>query len=584
VSASPFAASAVAGPSRAAVTMTSSARLRITMRSLALISALTLGMSTAVFAQRTPREYTHADTMRGSLTAPERTWWDVTFYDLRVTISPAESSIRGSNAISYRVLAPAREMQIDLQVPLEVDSMVQDGRTVPFRRDGNAFFASLPEPQPVGETRTITVFYGGRPHAARRPPWDGGFTWAQDSLGRPWIVTTDQGIGASVWWPNKDTQADEPDSQRIALTVPSPMIDVSNGRLRRVTPNPDGTTTWEWFVTSPINNYAIAVAAGSYAHYSELYEGEEGTLTLDFWPLSYHLDAAHRQFPQARTMLTCFESWFGPYPWYGDGYKLVEVPNNGMEHQSAVAYGNRYANGYQGRDQSGTGLGMEWDFIIVHESAHEWFGNSITAKDNADMWVHESFANYAEGLYTECLFGKDAGARYIIGTRRGIRTDRPIIPPYGVNASGSGDMYPKGGNMLHTIRQIVGDDAKWREILRGLARTFRHQTVNGAVIEAYMSLEAGIDLSKIFQQYLTTTQIPVLEYRIGGNTLHYRWTDVVPGFDMPVGVTLGDGGYTTIQPTTEWRTATLTLANPSTFAVDPNYYIIPRQVTQGEGG
>ena len=565
-------------------TVTPSARPHFTMRALCLISVFALGTPTAALAQRPAREYTHADTLRGSLTAPERTWWDVTFYDLRVRIDPADSSIRGSNGISYRVLAPAREMQIDLQVPLEIDSMVQDGLTVPFRRDGNAFFASLPEPQPIGETRTITVYYGGQPHAARRPPWDGGFTWAQDSLGRPWIVTTDQGIGASIWWPNKDTQADEPDSQRIALTVPEPMIDVSNGRLRRVTHHPDGTTTWEWFVTSPINNYAIAVAAGSYAHYSELYEGENGTLTLDFWPLSYHLDAAHRQFPQARTMLGCFESWFGPYPWYGDGYKLVEVPNNGMEHQSVVAYGNRYANGYQGRDQSGTGLGMEWDFIIVHESAHEWFGNSITAKDNADMWVHESFANYAEGLYTECLFGKEAGSRYIIGTRRGIRNDRPIIPPYGVNATGSGDMYPKGGNMLHTIRQIVGDDAKWKGILRGLARTFRHQTVTGAEVEAYMSREAGVDLSKVFEQYLTTTKVPVFEYRIEGKTLHFRWADVVPGFDMPLAVTLGDGGYATIRPTEAWQTATLTLGDPSAFAVDPNYYVTPRQVTEGGAG
>ena len=391
-------------------------------------------------------------------------------------------------------------------------------------------------------------------------------------------MTTDQGMGASVWWPNKDTQADEPDSQRVALTVPDSLIDVSNGRLRKVTHNPDGTSTWEWFVTNPINNYAIAVAAGHYAHYSDLYHGERGPLTMDFWPLDYHLEAAQRQWPQAKTMLACFEHWFGPYPWYEDGYKLIEVSNNGMEHQSAVAYGNRYANGYQGRDASGTGLGMKWDFIIVHESAHEWFGNNMTTKDLADMWVHESFANYAENLYTECLFGKQAGADYVIGTRRGIRNDRPIVPDnYGVNAQGSGDMYPKGGNMLHTIRQIVGDDEKWRGILRGLNHTFWHQTVTGAQVQTYISREAGVDLSKVFEQYLRTTKIPALEYRIAGDTLSYRWADVVPGFDMQVGVMLSPEGFSVIHPGETWQTTTLHVA-PGDFKVDPNYYVVARVV------
>jgi aminopeptidase N len=527
---------------------------------------------------QTPRTFTHADSLRGSLTAPARVWWDVTFYDLHVAINPAHGSIRGYVGITYRVLEPAREMQIDLMDPLEVDSMVQDGRPVPHRRDGNAFFATPAAPQEPGAHKTITVYYHGNPKPARRPPWDGGFTWTSDSLGRPWVVTTDQGVGASIWWPNKDTQADEPDSQRVAITVPDPMIDVSNGRLRRTTQHPDGTTTYEWFVTNPINNYAIAVAAGSYAHYSDVYHGEHGTLTLDFWPLTYHLEAAQRQFPQARSMLQCFEHWFGPYPWYEDGYKLVEVPNTGMEHQSAIAYGNRYANGYRGRESSGTGLGLEWDFIIVHESAHEWFGNSITAKDQADMWVHESFANYAEGLYTECLFGKDAGAAYIIGNRRGIRNDRPIIPAYGVNAQGSGDMYPKGGELLHTIRQIVGDDDKWRGILRGLNEEFWHRTVTGKEVEDYISRRAGIDLTKVFDQYLRTTEIPVFEYRITGDTLFYRWADVVPGFAMPVAVTLSPDTFTVVQPTEAWQTATVKLADPAQFTVDPDYYVIARDL------
>jgi len=391
-------------------------------------------------------------------------------------------------------------------------------------------------------------------------------------------VTTDQGMGASVWWPNKDTQADEPDSQRVALTLPDSMTDVSNGRLRSTTRNADGTTTFEWFVVNPINNYAIAVAAGHYAHYSEVYLGLGGTLTMDFWPLDYNLDKAQRQWPQARSMMQCFEHWFGQYPWYQDGYKLIEVPNTGMEHQSAVSYGNWFENGYRRRDGSGTGLGLKWDFIIVHESAHEWFGNNITSKDNADMWVHESFANYAEGLYTECLFGKEAGARYIVGNRRGIRNDRPIIPAYDVNDQGSGDMYPKGGEMLHTIRQIVGDDVKWRSILQGLNKTFWHQTVMGKQVEDYISTRAGVNLGKVFDQYLRTIMIPTFEYRIANDTLSYRWADVVPGFDMPLKVMLDGKTFTTIRPSEQWKHMPVKLASPDDFKVDVNFYVVPKRV------
>lgn len=549
------------------------------MRPAVVLALLLLGSARAA-AQEAPPTYTRADTLRGSWTTPARAWWDVSFYDLDVAIWPPDSSIFGFHAITYRVLESpvVPEMQIDLMVPLEVDSMLQDGRRLEFRREGNAFFATLTAPQPVDDHKTITVWYQGKPQPAERPPWDGGFTWTADSLGRPWIVTTDQGMGASVWWPNKDTQADEPDSQRVSLTVPDPIVDVSNGRLRSTTPYPDGTTTYEWFVVNPINNYAITVAAGSYAHFADTMAGEKGTLTLDFWPLDYHLDAARRQFAQVEPVLACFEHWFGPYPWYEDGYKLIETPHPGMEHQSAVAYGNGYANGYRGRDLSGTGIGFEWDFIIVHESAHEWFGNNITTKDLADMWVHESFGNYAENLYAECKSGKQVGANYVIGTRDGIRNDRPIIPAYGVNAQGSGDMYPKGGNMLHTIRQIVDDDEKWRGILRGLNATFWHQTVMGSEIEAYISRESGRDLTKVFDQYLRTTDIPVLEYRIEGSTLSYRWADVVPGFDMPLQVTAA-GDELVIHPTGSWQTLPVEVADPGDFDVDPDCYVIPRDIS-----
>jgi aminopeptidase N len=548
------------------------------MRHLFLATLISVSLSGNAQAQDRPAP-TRADTLRGSWTTPGRNWWDVTFYDLHVTINPADSTIRGYNGITYQVLRPGRELQIDLMEPLEVDSMIEAGRRVRFRRDGNAYFASInaasPLEQPTHQrppTRQIEVYYHGKPHVAVRPPWQGGFSWTADSLGRHWVVTTDQGMGASVWWPNKDTQADEPDSQRVALTVPDSLMNISNGRLRSVVSR-DGWTTWEWFATSPINNYAIAVAMGNYAHFGDTYHGENGPLTIDYWPLDYHLEAAQRQFPQTITMLACFEKWFGPYPFYADGFKLIEVPNNGMEHQSAIAYGNRYANGYQGRDGSGTGLGMKWDFIIVHEAAHEWFGNNITTKDLADMWVHESFANYSENLYTECLFGKEDGARYVIGTRQLIGNRSPIIPAhFGVNAQGSGDMYPKGGNMLHTIRQIVGDDEKWRGILRGLNQEFRHQTVMGKQVEEYISREAGMDLSKVFDQYLRDVRIPTLEYEVEAGRVRYRWTNVVAGFDMPVELMLqGTEGTVKVQPATDWQV--LERTGLTGAEVDPDYYV-----------
>ncbi|MFI5257395.1 MAG: M1 family metallopeptidase [Gemmatimonadales bacterium] len=540
---------------------------------------LLLGVIAAplVAGAQTPHTFTHADTLRGSIT-PQRAWWDVVFYDLHVKVNPADSSIAGYDRITYRVTSPAKQMQIDLMAPLVVDSMVQGGRHLGWRRDGNAWFVTLVAPQPVASEQMIAVYYHGKPRAAKRAPWDGGFVWATDSLGRSWIATACEGLGASVWWPNKDTQADEPDSQRVAITVPDSLIDVSNGRLRSVTHHDDATTTYEWFVSNPINNYDVAVNAAYYAHQSRTYHGESGELTLDFWPLSYNAEKARRQFVQVDSMLACFEHWFGPYPWYRDGYKLVETPHLGMEHQSAVAYGNHYENGYLGRDLSGTGWGLKWDFIIVHESAHEWFGNSITAKDLADMWVHESFANYSENLYTECQSGKAAGAAYVIGTRRLVRNDKPIVGTFGVNDEGSGDMYYKGGNMLHTIRQIVNDDEKWRGILRGLSAEFRHQVVTGEQVERYISAHAGVDLSRVFAQYLTTTKIPVLEYRLADSTLSYRWTNVVPGFAMPLRVTLGTIGSRDIHPTEAWQTLHAPLASASDFKVDVNYYVTVKEV------
>ncbi len=525
------------------------------------------------------RSFDRPDTLRGS-DGPARAWWDVVYYDLSVSVNPPDSSLSGVNRITYRALTSGSVLQLDLQAPMTLDSVIHDGGAVLVqRREGNAWFVSLPVPDRPGSEHTVAAWFHGQPRPAARPPWDGGLSWDRDASDRPWVVTSNQGLGASVWWPNKDLMSEEPDSQRISVTVPDPMVDVSNGRLRATRENGDGTVTYEWFVGNPVNNYSISINAGSYAHWSEVLEGEDGRLSLDFWPLAEHEADARRQWTQARSTIQCFERWFGPYPWYEDGYKLVEVPYLGMEHQSAVTYGNGFRNGYRGTDLSGTGLGLEWDFIIVHESAHEWWGNNLTAADAADLWIHESFANYAENLYTECTTGSaDAGARYVIGTRARISNDRPIQGQFGVNDEGSGDKYYKGGNLLHTIRQLTRDDGRWRSVLRGLNRDFRHHTVTGRQVEEYIARNTGVELGAVFDQYLRTTMVPVLEYQRAAGLLSFRWTNVVPGFAMPVRVTLGSEGWSWITPREGWQTVDLSLRAGDPFLVDDDFYVEVREV------
>ncbi len=381
-----------------------------------------------------------------------------------------------------------------------------------------------------------------------------------------------QGEGASLFWPNKDHMYDEPDSMMIRVTVPKNLMDVSNGRLRQVENHPDGSRTFHWAVTNPINNYGVNVNVGDYVHFSEVYPGEKGNLDCDYYVLRDNLDKAKAQFKDVPRMLKAFEHWFGPYPFYEDGFKLVEVPYLGMEHQSSVTYGNKYRNGYLGRDLSGSGWGLKFDYIIIHESGHEWFANNITYKDIADMWVHESFTTYSEPIFVEYHYGKQAGSEYAIGLRRNIANDKPIIGPYHVNASGSGDMYPKGANMLHTLRQVVRDDEKWRKILRGLNQEFYHQTVTSAQIENYLSRQIGRDLNPFFDQYLRDVRIPVLEYRLEGNRLSYRWTNTVSGFNLPVKVQAGEKELWLEPVTTKWKT-TKTKAAVTDIKVDPNFYV-----------
>ncbi|MBV9962658.1 MAG: M1 family metallopeptidase [Parafilimonas sp.] len=536
------------------------------------------------------KTFTHADTLRGSIT-PERAWWDVLRYDITVKPNYENKTIEGKNTISFSAINPsvfanyAEEayMQIDLQLPLIIDSVIQNHELLSFNKiDSNVWIISI-KPIQKSNNCSITIYYHGKPREAIKPPWDGGWIWKKDYLGRPWMSVACQGLGASVWYPCKDIQSDEPDNgASLSVIVPDTLVAVGNGRLTSTQKNNDGTTTYKWEVKNPINNYNIIPYIGKYVNWSDTLHGEKGKLDLNYWVLDYDLDSAKKQFDQVKPMLHNLEHWYGPYPFYEDGYKLVQSPHLGMEHQSAVAYGNGFHNGYRyGKtwiDLSGTGLGLKWDFIIEHESSHEWFGNNITSKDLADMWIHESFANYSETLYTESLFGKDSGNAYNVGTRKRISNDEPIIAHYGVNEEGSGDMYYKGGNMLQAIRHIINNDEKWRSILRGLNKTFYHQTVTTKQIENCISKNAGIDFSKVFDQYLRTTQIPQLSYYYAADKkkVYYRWDSCVTGFNMQL-VLWHNNKSMRIYPTQQWKS----LNDVSFFDADgilKNYYIKIKEV------
>jgi len=513
--------------------------------------------------------FTHQDTLRGSIT-PERAWWDLSYYHLDISVDPEDSTIQGSNTVRYKVLTRDQVMQIDLQPPLRLFKAVQDGRQLKIVQDGNAHFIYLVSEQVPGSFRELQLFYGGRPKIAKNPPWNGGITWKRDQNGKPFIASSCQGLGASIWWPCKDHMYDEPDSMLISITVPGDLIDVSNGRLRRVDRHKK-TKTYHWFVSNPINNYGVNINIGDYVHFSEVFQGEKGPLDCDYWVLKDHLAQAKRQFKQVPKMLKAFEYWYGPYPFYEDSYKLVEAPYLGMEHQSSVTYGNGFKNGYLGHSGSQSDWGMQFDFIIIHESAHEWFANNITYRDIADMWIHESFANYAESLYVEYYFGKKAGAEYVRGTRKHISNTRPIIGYYDVNNEGSGDMYSKGGNMLHTLRQIVHDDDKWRAVLRGLNKEFYHKTVTTAQIENFMSDKLSMNLKPFFDQYLRDFRVPVLEYIIHGNEVSFHWSNCLPRFTMPVRVKIS-GEEKWLKPTTRWSRVFIDPSRPD-FIPDPDFYI-----------
>ena len=543
-----------------------------------MLSMLSFGLAlslSCVLAQPKPPTFTRADTLRGML-SPERTCYDLTYYHLDVKVNPADQSVRGSNDIYFRVMSAFSRMQIDLFKNMEIEKIVLDDRSpAPFTREFNAVFVNLPKTLDKGSMHHIKIFYGGIPTVASRPPWDGGLTWAKDSSGNPWVVVTCQGTGASLWWPNKDHQANKPDSMLISIAVPKGLTDISNGRLRTITQLPSGWTRYDWFVSYPINNYCVTINVGKYAHFSDTY-GANPALTLDYYVLPQNLERAKKTFEQVKPMMAAYEKYFGKYPFYRDGYKLIECPHTGMEHQSAVAYGNLWLGGYRGFAPSAVGL--KFDFIIIHESAHEWWGNGVTSKDVDDMWIHESFGAYAEALFVEDQWGYDEALKYINGKKPNVRNTEPIIGKYGVQNEGSGDMYDKGQLVLNTLRSVIDNDSLWFSILKGLMEKFHYTTIAAEDVVGFVNEKTGKDYNYFFNQYLRSTKVPQLEVSLtfkGDSVMAtYRWNADAQEFRMPVKVTTAPGKFEFIYPTTSWQRMNVAWMEPADFRVDESRFYV----------
>ncbi len=509
-----------------------------------LFSTLLLAGLQSVSAQH----FTRKDSLQGGL-RPERTSFDVQRYDLNIKINPEEKTIVGYNDIALKITEPTQKIQLDLFDNMKVDSIVFNKKQLPYKREHHAVFIDFPAMMPKGAEGKIRFYYSGKPIIARNAPWDGGFVFKTDTQNKPWIGVAVQGTGASLWYPVKDTQSDEPDfGASVKVAVPNGLMNVSNGRFLGSEDLKNGYTRWDWEVKSPINTYNITVNIADYVHIHDNHKG----LDLDYYVLRANEAKARKHFEEVKPMMDCFQSKFGTYPFKEDGYKLVETPYLGMEHQSAVAYGNKYLKGYLGMDRSYTGIGMTFDYITIHETGHEWFGNSVTSKDIADMWIHEAFTTYSEAVFVECTLGYDKAIQYINGQKMNVSNDKPIIGHYGVNHEGSGDMYDKGSLLLNTIRHIINDDAKWWRMMLKYSETYRHKIIETQTVVDFFNKESGLNLTPVFDQYLRYKDVPVLEYRQHKKNVEVRWKTDVKNFTMPVEYTI-NGKPSRLNANNDWQ-------------------------------
>jgi aminopeptidase N len=526
------------------------------------------------FQQINAQEFNRRDSLQGGL-RPERTCFDVLRYDLNLTIEPEYKTVKGYNDITFKVIEKTQKIQLDLFENMVVDSIIFNEKKLQYKREFDAIFINFPSILPLNTEQKVRFYYSGNPLVAKRAPWDGGFVWKKDSNGNDFVGVAVQGTGASLWYPVKDHQTDEPDrGASVRVAVPNGLMNVSNGKFLGNLNLDNGFTRWDWEVNNPINNYNIVINIGDYVNIHEKLDN----LDLDYYVLTENEAIARKHFEEVMPMMECFQHKFGTYPFANDGYKLVETPYLGMEHQSAVAYGNKYTKGYLGNDMTGTGIGLEFDYIIIHETGHEWFGNSITSKDIADMWIHESFTTYSECVYVECQFGYEKAMAYINGQKKLIANQKPVIGQFGVNfKTGNSDMYYKGALMLNTIRHIINDDAKWWAMLKKYAETFRHKIIETKDVVAFFSEESGLNLSPIFDQYLKHKTLPELELKFTEGALQYRWKTDVAIFKMPFEYKIGSKS-TRLEGTNAWQSAPIKLKNQADFSLEENKFLFTSNI------
>lgn len=491
--------------------------------------------------------YTKADTLRGMLSAA-RTCFDVKHYDLVLDVNFEDKTIAGYNDIFFKALTDFNKIQIDLFENMEITDITFAGKSLEYTREYNAVFINFPQTIKKGSLHKVSVFYNGKPIIAKNAPWDGGFTWQKDKKGNDWLGVSCEGIGASLWWPNKDHLSDEPETMSVSCTTPENLQFIGNGKLVSNQVK-DKRRTMKWETSYPINNYNVTLNIGKYVNFQDKYISPEDSteLILDYWVMPYNLEKAKAQFAQVKPMMAAHEHYFGKFPFWNDNYKLVETPYLGMEHQTAIAYGNDYKTGYNGYDFSR--IGLDFDYIIIHESGHEYWGNSVSAADISDLWIHEGFCTYSEALYVEHLFGYEKAIEYVNAKKPTIDNKKPVLGVKNVNVEGDGDMYNKGMLLLNTVRHTINNDALWFSILKEMTTSeFAYKTTDTEAIIAFISKKAGQDLKPLFMQYLAYKDIPKLYYsieKIAENTynINYKWLTDVSNFTMPIVLKSGKKEY-----------------------------------------
>lgn len=519
--------------------------------------------------------FTHADTLMGMLSA-FRTCYDVLFYHLDIQVLPETKSIKGSNTIRFKVINDFSVFQVDLFANMKIEKIVFHERELSYTREADAVFIKYPGILKKGSVEEIQIFYQGTPQLLDIQNSASGLIWYQDKNGKPWIESVSQGSGASVWWPCKDHLSDKPDSMRISVTVPKGLTDISNGKMLSKTELPGKLTRFEWYVSYPINSYNAVIYIGDYTHFSEEYFNGMDTLPINYYTMTYNKEKGMEFFMQVKPMLNLFERSFGPYPFKNDGFALVESPY-GMEHQGAVSMGAMYNPPNSSKYDSAGLTNTLW-----HETAHEWWGNSVTCKDYADFWIHESFATYAEVFARKTFVGIQEAKNYTKNWKPDNK--EPIIGFYNVNDFHMGDMYSKGARMLITLQNLIKNDSLWFTILRSIQNTFKYQTVTTEDIVHAFNESTKSDYTYLFDQYLRYPAIPELLLRFSkeGSSLfvQYKWKSDVKEFKMPIQVTTSKNVYAFIFPTTEWKTVELKNMRDKDFRVDTDLGYFSVQVSK----